>query len=167
MTTYVGQNIGAGEHKRVHESARYGLRIALITCALLVLCLLFLGEYLMRAFTSTEVVIDLGVRMLRLLAVGYLAVAVTQVLSGIMRGAGDTMTPMMISIVTTVVVRVPVAYLLAALTKSEASPAGAPESLFISMMVSWVLGAILSSIFYARGKWKTKFSLDERSRSEA
>ena len=167
MTTYVGQNIGAGEHKRVHESARYGLRIALITCALLVLCLLFLGEYLMRAFTSTEVVIDLGVRMLRLLAVGYLAVAVTQVLSGIMRGAGDTMTPMVISIVTTVVVRVPVAYLLAYLTKSEASPAGAPESLFISMMVSWVLGAILSSIFYARGKWKTKFRLDEGTRSKA
>lgn len=167
MTTYVGQNIGAGEHKRVHESARYGLTIALITCALLVLCLLFLGEYLMRAFTSTEVVIDLGVRMLRLLAVGYLAVAVTQVLSGIMRGAGDTVTPMVISIVTTVIVRVPVAYLLAYLTRSEASPAGAPESLFISMMVSWVLGAILSSIFYARGKWKTKFSLGERTHSEA
>lgn len=162
MTTYVGQNIGAGEHKRVHESARYGLTIALITCGILVFCLLFLGEYLMRAFTSTEVVIDLGVRMLRLLAVGYMAVAVTQVLSGIMRGAGDTVTPMVISIVTTVVVRVPIAYLLAALTKSEASPAGAPESLFISMLISWVLGAVLSAIFYARGKWKTKFRLEEK-----
>lgn len=166
MTTYVGQNIGAGEHKRVHESARYGLMIALITCGILVFCLLFLGEYLMRAFTSTEVVIDLGVRMLRLLAVGYMAVAVTQVLSGIMRGAGDTVTPMVISIVTTVIVRVPVAYLLAALTKSEASPAGAPESLFISMLISWVLGAVLSAIFYARGKWKTKFRLEEKPASE-
>lgn len=166
MTTYVGQNIGAGEHKRVHESARYGLTIALITCGILVFCLLFLGEYLMRAFTSTEVVIDLGVRMLRLLAVGYMAVAVTQVLSGIMRGAGDTVTPMVISIVTTVIVRVPVAYLLAALTKSEASPAGAPESLFISMLISWVLGAVLSAIFYARGKWKTKFRLEEKPASE-
>lgn len=166
MTTYVGQNIGAGEHKRVHESARYGLTIALITCGILVFCLLFLGEYLMRAFTSTEVVIDLGVRMLRLLAVGYMAVAVTQVLSGIMRGAGDTVTPMVISIVTTVVVRVPIAYLLAALTKSEASPAGAPESLFISMLISWVLGAVLSAIFYARGKWKTKFRLEEKPASE-
>lgn len=166
MTTYVGQNIGAGEHKRVHESARYGLTIALITCGILVFCLLFLGEYLMRAFTSTEVVIDLGVRMLRLLAVGYMAVAVTQVLSGIMRGAGDTVTPMVISIVTTVIVRVPIAYLLAALTKSEASPAGAPESLFISMLISWVLGAVLSAIFYARGKWKTKFRLEEKPASE-
>jgi putative MATE family efflux protein len=156
MTTYVGQNVGARKTQRVHESARYGLKIALITCALLVLCILFFGEALMRAFTSTPEVIDIGVRMLRLLAVGYMAVAVTQVLSGIMRGAGDTVTPMLISIITTVAVRVPIAYLLAHFTKSAAQPAGAPESLFISLMVSWVLGAVLSAVFYKKGAWKKK-----------
>ena len=157
MTTYVGQNIGAGEHQRVHESAKYGLRIALSICGVLVLCLIFFGEFLMRMFTTTDAVIDLGVRMLRLLAVGYLAVAVTQVLTGIMRGAGDTVTPMIISIVTTVVVRVPLAYLLAYLTRGEGYPVGRPETLFLSMLVSWVLGATLSAVFYLRGNWKKKF----------
>jgi len=156
MTTYVGQNIGARKEQRVHDSAKYGLRLALITCAALVLIILIFGQYLMRAFTQTPEVIDFGTRMLRTLAVGYVAVAVTQVLSGIMRGAGDTVTPMIISVLTTVVVRVPLAYLLVHLTRTAENPVGRPEMLFVSLLVSWVLGAVLSAVFYKAGKWKKK-----------
>lgn len=156
MTTYVGQNIGAKNHDRVHDSAKYGLKIALITCTVLVLALLIFGEGLMRIFTNTEEVIDLGVRMLRLMAIGYIGVAVTQVLSGIMRGAGDTVTPMIISIISTIALRVPVAYGIAYFTRSEALPNGAPESIFISLLVSWTMGAIITILFYRTGKWKNK-----------
>ena len=62
--------------------------------------------------------------MMRILAVGYVAVAVTQTLSGVMRGAGDTMTPMWISMVTTVLIRVPLAYGLVYLTKTPQLPQG-------------------------------------------
>jgi Na+-driven multidrug efflux pump len=48
-------------------------------------------------------------RMMRILAAGYIAMAVTQVLLGVMRGAGDTMTPMWISLITTIALRVPIA----------------------------------------------------------
>ena len=78
----------------------------------MVLLLLF-GRTLISWFSSTEELLDLGERQLRILAVGYLAMAVMQVYSGIMRGAGDTMPSMWISLVTSVAVRVPVAYLLA------------------------------------------------------
>ena len=73
--------------------------------------------------------------MMRILAVGYIAMAITQCLSGVMRGAGDTITPMWISLITTVVIRVPVAYGLAYLTRSAAYPTGRPESIFISLLI--------------------------------
>ena len=110
----------------------------------------------MHLFTGTQEVIDLGVRMMRILAVGYIAMAVTQTLSGVMRGAGDTMTPMWISLVTTVIIRVPIAYGLAFLTRSEQNPVGSPDSLYISLLVSWVLGALITVFFYRRGKWRQK-----------
>ena len=50
-----------------------------------------------------------------------------------MSGAGDTITPMIISLVTTVAIRVPLAYTIAHFTKSETLPAGSPDSLFISL----------------------------------
>ncbi|MEG1426476.1 MAG: MATE family efflux transporter [Oscillospiraceae bacterium] len=156
MTTYVGQNIGGQKMDRVHNSAKVGLKISLITSLVLVTSLIIFGEALMRIFTTTPEVIDLGMRMIRMMAIGYVGVAITQVLMGIMRGAGDTVTPMIISLITTVVLRVPVAYLLAFVTRSAAQPTGAPESIFYSLMISWTLGAIITAIFYRRGKWKSK-----------
>jgi len=93
---------------------------------------------------------------MRSMAVGYLCMAITQVLGGVMRGAGDTVTPMWISIITTIVIRVPVAYVLAYFTRSEAWPNGAPEALSISLLTCWVLGMVISVIAYRAGKWKTK-----------
>ncbi len=156
MTTFAGQNIGAGKVERVEEGTRDGMRIGLIVSVILVICILVFGGPLMHLFTGTQEVIDLGVRMMRILAVGYIAMAVTQTLSGVMRGAGDTMTPMWISLVTTVIIRVPIAYGLAFLTRSEQNPVGSPDSLYISLLVSWVLGALITVFFYRRGKWRQK-----------
>lgn len=82
--------------------------------------------------------------------------AVTQSLSGIMRGAGDTMTPMWISLITTVMVRVPIAYGISYLTKSAELPFGRSECIQISLVISWLVGALLTSVFYRIGKWKNK-----------
>ena len=133
-----------------------GLRAGLAISGVLVAGILIFGEGLMHMFTSTEEVVTLGVHMMQILALGYIAMAVTQSLSGLMRGAGDTMTPMWISIITTVIIRMPLAYGLAYLTRSEALPNGSPDSLFISLLVSWVMGAVLTSVAYRRGAWKKK-----------
>ena len=115
MTTYAGQNIGAGRMDRVTKGAKQGT-----------------------------------------LAAGYIAVEVTQCLSGIMRGAGDTVTPMWISIITSVALRVPMAYVLVGLTKSETYPKGNPAMLFVSLLINWILGSVLTLILYRYGKWKGK-----------
>jgi len=91
-----------------------------------------------------------------ILAAGYIAMAVTQSLSGVMRGAGDTMTPMWISLITTVGVRVPLAYGISYLTRTPDLPHGIKECIQISLVSCWVLGAVITAIFYARGKWKSK-----------
>ncbi len=149
MTTFVGQNVGARRMDRVKEGVRVGVAASMAIAIVLVGGILIFGESLMRMFTSTEEVVKLGIHMMQILAVGYIAMAVTQSLSGVMRGAGDTMTSMWISIITTVVIRTPLAYLLAYLT-------GSPDSLFISLLISWIMGAVLNAIMYVKGPWKRK-----------
>ena len=156
MTTYTGQNVGAGKIDRVEQGAKSGTFIAVATSATITLIILIFGKYLMGIFTETAELVDLSMRMMRILAVGYIAMAVTQSLSGVMRGAGDTMTPMWISLITTVLIRVPLAYGIAFLTRSAEFPTGRSECIFISLLVSWVLGAVITSLIFGRGNWKKK-----------
>ena len=156
MSVYAGQNVGAGKFDRVFKGCRQGNIMALTIAAVITLVLVFYGDYLFGIFTTTSELIALAFRMMRTLAVGYLCVAISQVLGGVMRGAGDTVTPMWISIVSTIIIRVPVAYLLAWLTKSEAWPQGSPDALSGSLLISWVLGMLISVIAYRAGKWKNK-----------
>ncbi|MCI8788773.1 MAG: MATE family efflux transporter [Lachnospiraceae bacterium] len=156
MTTYAGQNVGAKMHDRVEKGAKQGTWIAMGVSAVLTSLILLFGKSLMGIFTKTPELVDLSREMMGILAVGYVAMAVTQSLSGVMRGAGDTVTPMWISIVTTIFIRVPVAYGIAFLTRSEAFPGGRQECIFISLLCSWVIGAVITFFFYKRGKWKGK-----------
>ena len=156
MSVYTGQNVGANKLDRVHQGVKQGSIMALTVSAVITAVLLLFGRYLFAIFTDTQELIQLAVKMMRVLAVGYICVSVTQVLGGVMRGAGDTMTPMWISLVSTILLRVPTAYLMAYLTKSPEYPNGHPISIFTSLLVSWSLGMVISLVVYRIGKWKKK-----------
>lgn len=153
-TTYVGQNIGAKKLDRIRTGTYDLLRIALISSSLLVACILLFGRSLIGLFTQTETVIALGARGLRWQALGYIAFAVSQVLQGVMRGAGETVIPMWISVISTIVLRMPLAYGIAFLTVSELWPNGNPDALFVSLLISWVMAMLLTLVLYKQGKWK-------------
>ena len=156
LTTYAGQNVGAGLYDRVTKGAKQGTALA-VACSAVITCIILLfGKGLMGIFTDTRELVELSYYLMKLLAVGYIAVAVTQSLSGIMRGAGDTMTPMWISLLTTVVFRVPLAYGISWLTRTPELPIGRFECIHISLLSAWVMGAAITFFFYRRGKWKTK-----------
>jgi len=155
-TTYVGQNIGARQVERAHRGTIELLKLAVGTAVALVACILLFGHFLINMFTNTEDVIQIGVSGLRWLSLGYIAFAVTCSLQGAMRGAGETMMPMWISIITTIVIRLPLAYLLAFLTRSEGWPNGRPEAIFASLLVSWLIGMGLTVYAYHRGAWKRR-----------
>lgn len=156
MTTYAGQNVGAKRLDRVEKGAKQGTIIAVVTSAVITALILIFGKALMGIFSDTEELVELSRDMMGILAVGYIAMAVTQSLSGVMRGAGDTMTPMWISIVTTILVRVPIAYGISYFTRTDGLPNGRQECVFISLLLSWLIGALITAVFYARGKWKDK-----------
>ena len=156
ISVYTGQNVGAGKLDREHDVVKHGLKLALSFSVTITIVLVLFGKVLFGFFTDTPELIELAIKMMRVLAVGYICVSVTQILGGIMRGCGDTVTPMWISMIQTILIRVPLAYLLASLTKTAEYPHGAPIALFGSMLISWVLGMIMSIIAFRMGKWKRK-----------
>jgi Na+-driven multidrug efflux pump len=156
IATYVGQNIGANRMDRVQEGTRAIVRVMLLTSLGLVACLLVFGEGLLGMFTNTGEVIDLGVRMLRTLSLGYIAMGFSQVFAGIMRGAGDTMPSMWIALFTQVAIRVPLAYTLAYMTRSPVRPHGSPDAIFYSLLATWTIGAVATYLWYRKGTWKEK-----------
>ena len=156
LTTYAGQNVGARRLDRVKQGAKQGTLIAVSCSTAITGAILLFGKGLMSIFTETASLVDMSYYMMCILAVGYIAVAVTQSLSGVMRGAGDTLTPMWISLITTVAIRVPVAYGISFLTRTAELPYGRSECIQISLLFSWLMGAVLTAIFYKRGAWKKR-----------
>ena len=152
VSVYSGQNVGAGRFDRVHKGVLQGGLMALGFSTAVVAVLLFLNRYLFGIFTDTQQLIDLAGRMMRIMAFGYVAVSVTQVLGGVMRGCGNTVTPMWISILTSVVLRVPLAYVLAHFTATAEYPHGHPFSLSISLLTAWTVGMIVSLGAFYLGK---------------
>ena len=149
MTTFTGQNVGAGRMDRVTAGVRDGLKLGLGVSAVLTTLILVFGKTLMHLFTDDQAVIEAGMRMLRIISLGYTGVTITQVLSGVMRGAGDTMLPMVNVMVTTVLVRLPIAFVVTRLT-------GTPDGIYYSLLAAWILGALHIIWYFLRGKWKEK-----------
>ena len=153
MTTYAGQNVGALKIGRMRQGTKEGLKIGVTTSVVLVGLILTFGKNLMGLFTNTEEVINVSYEMMCILSIGYIGVAINQILSGTIRGAGDTMTPMWIALITTTLIRLPIAYGMAYFTRSETLPNGEPRSIYYSLVFAWVLGAIITAVIYKAGRW--------------
>lgn len=156
MTTYTGQNYGAKKLDRLETGSRQGILMAFLTSVVLTSITLLMGRPLAAIFTDTQQLIDYTAKMLRILGTGYLLMGMTQTIQGYLRGIGDTKTPMWISILTSVVIRIPLAYLLARFTATEEYPNGRAEAIFISLVSAWVIGFLLSLIAYSRSKKKLR-----------
>ncbi len=156
MTTFAGQNIGAGRLDRVESGAKKGTLVAMATSAVITLLILIFGRYLMALFTNTDELIEQSYHMMMILGVGYIAMEVTQCLQGVMRGAGDTMSPMWLSMISTVLIRVPLAYLMTWMTRSPENPQGEFYMMFVSLLLAWLIGAAMTTAVYKMGRWKRK-----------
>jgi Na+-driven multidrug efflux pump len=156
MSVYTGQNVGAGRLDRVDKGLKQGFAMAVGTATVITIVLLFCGRFLFDLFTDTPELMELATRMIRVLAAGYICIAVTQVLGGVMRGSGDTVTPMWITMISTIVLRIPTAYTIAWFTRNAAFPNGRPEAIYVSLLISWSMGALISAIVFRRGNWRKK-----------
>ena len=149
IMVYTGQNMGAGKMGRINEGTKQCAVMSVGTSLVIVAAILIFGRHLAALFTNTEEIIEMSMRMLRILAAGYVTFAFGNVLWGVIRGAGDTITPMWASVINVVFIRVPMAYLLVYLMKQ-------PEALMYALLIAWTSNAALAFIAYRIGKWRTK-----------
>ncbi len=145
-TTFVGQNIGAKKPERVRHGTVAALVLSCSASILAALVLLPCGEVLMRMFSTEQTVIDAGMAYLTRIMPFYAMLAVTFVLNSVMRGAGEMMIPLISSILSLWLARVPAAYFLAA-------NFGAPN-MHYCFAIGWVLGLAITVPYYFLGKWK-------------
>jgi putative MATE family efflux protein len=155
-STYTGQNIGAGKIDRVRQGTTTVFWMCLVFTAVMIAAMLLFGRSMLGLFTETDAVIRLGIGFIQVMAVAYLAMVVNQCYSGVMRGAGDAMGPMWISIGVNVLLRLPLSYLFAYLSKSAEYPSGHPNSVFLSLFAAMLVGAVITVIYYRKGNWRSK-----------
>ena len=149
ITVYTGQNVGAGQMDRVEKGRKQCLLIALGTSAVTIAAVLIFGRYIAGMFTQTEEVVALTMRMLWILVFGYLAFTVANVLWGVIRGAGDAISPLWVAAINSVIIRLPSAYLLVHIL-------GRPEALMLSLLITWTCNMLFGIVVYRMGKWRTK-----------
>jgi len=148
LSTFVGQNLGANKPKRVKTGLYSTLGMtSIISLAVTCIVLLF-SEQLMDLFTDDAEVIRIGSEYLVIVSMFYLIFSTMFVINGVMRGAGDTFIPMLITIFSLWVVRIPLSYFL--------SDAIGEKGIWWSMPIAWFTGMALSFIYYKTGRWKTK-----------
>jgi len=157
VSTFAGQNVGAKKLDRLYKGNNQGTMMALGTALVMTPLVLIFGKYIMGLFTRDAALVDLSMSMMYIIAPGYIAMSISQCLSGTMRGAGDTVTPMWISFITTVALRVPVAYGLVYLGRHLGWPVLTQEKMvFVSLLVCWVIGALIHIVCYKTGGWKKR-----------
>jgi len=143
ITTFVGQNYGAGRMDRVRRSTRVCLLIDLAVSGILVLFLIAAREILFRMFTTDPDVIRIGCNMLILIIPWYIVYVIIEVLAGALRGTGDVLVPMVITLTGVCVFRI--IWLSVVMRVSPTIPA-----IIYSYPVTWTVSALAFIVYYIR-----------------
>ena len=149
LSNFTGQNMGAGKLDRIKRGYHQTMVMAMITCAGIILLLIFAGPYAIGLFHMNEAATAIGSEYLRTLAWFFLIFCVMYITNGVLQGSGDVAYPTAGSM-TSLIVRVIVANIMATF------PAIGYRSIFYSIPIGWVCGTAIVFIRYLTGKWKTK-----------
>lgn len=148
LSTFVGHNVGANKFGRIGKGLWATLKMtALITIVVTLLSVIF-AKPLLYLFTNDAEVVDIGVHYLYIVSPFYLLFSSMFVLMGVLRGAGDTIMPMVFTIISLWIVRVPASYYL--------SQEIGVNGIWWGIPVAWAIGMGASLWYYSTGKWKNK-----------
>lgn len=161
LATFVGQNIGAGKIDRVKKGLQRTLVMSSATAVFITLLVIVFKTPLMSLFTTDQSVIHIGGGYLTIVTSFYLLFTWMFTYGGVMRGAGDTLVPMFITLISLWLIRIPAAVFLSQESISflgiNIRGAGLGESgIWWSIPSGWAFGMILSIIYYQTGRWKSK-----------
>lgn len=157
LTAFVGQNMGASRLDRARRGVRVGVASAVGWSLLTAAVLIPWGPSLIAAFSETPAVIAAGTAYLRGIMPFYVLFAVFFTLNNAMRGAGESVFPMVNTVLSLILLRVPAVYLIA--------NRFGPEYMYYGFGVGWAVGFAATVIYYLSGRWKRRGSLADRDRS--
>ena len=150
LTTFTGQNLGAGQYERAKRGARVGFTCSTLLAELIGLTLLLVAPYAIALFNDDPAVIAIGVRQTRTEALFYFALAFAHSISAVMRGAGRAKMPMYTMLVCWCVIRV--TYITLALKVW-------PDitTIFWAYPITWCLSCVVFLLYYLKADWVHSF----------
>ena len=148
ISTFVGQNIGAGRLDRVKHGLKAALLISGAVSLATTLAVIVFGWHLIGMFNSDPAVIAIGARYLLIVGGFYVIFSSMFVITGALRGAGDAVVPMIITILALWGIRIPVSAWLSSRVGTDGIWWGIP--------IAWTAGLFLSAAYYRTGRWKRK-----------
>lgn len=149
-TTFVGQNLGAGNLSRAKKGTRVSMAISVAITAVLTVLLIAFSSQLLMLFNQDENVLYYGNIFIRYLAPFYVICCINQIFAGSLRGAGDATGPMIIMLLSFVVFRQ--IYLFVGSQFFD-------SIIFVGLgyPAGWLVCSVFMAIHYFRGRWEKDY----------
>ncbi len=146
ITTFIGQNYGAGKYDRMKKGMWVTLLMGIVYTVLTGILLLTFSGQIMRLFSEDVGVIAYGQTAMRYFCPFYWILAILHSLAGTVRGTGKSIPPMVVLLVSLCLFRIVwIQFVLPYYTSIE--------GIFILYPVSWLVGAVLMILYTWKGKW--------------
>lgn len=160
LSMFVGQNIGAGKIERVKKGYKATLAMMIGWAALGGIALVVFSHSLVALFVpeASGTVFDIGREYLSIMGFTMWIFCIQGATTGLLRGAGDVMFPMVITILA-FAIRIAVAYNFA--------PIFGTKAIWAALPIGWCAGAVAGYIRYKGGKWKDMGVLDKIAKMQA
>ena len=147
-TTFVGQNLGTNDVVRARKGVRAAMIIAMSCNLLLTIPVMIFAPQMVRFFNDTPEVVRYGTLFLRLISPFYVFCCANQVLSGSLRGAGDSKTPMYIMLASFVLFRQAYLFLVTRFVSNTILPVA------LSYPAGWLVCTVVTSLYYRFAHWE-------------
>ncbi len=149
VTTFTGQNIGAGKIDRVKKGMWITMAMGVVYTITTGCLLLIFSEPIMRLFTQDKEVIEYGRQAMYYFCPFYFMLSIMHALAGTIRGTGKSIPPMIILLTSLCVFRV--IWIIFVLPHFSAI-----DGIFVLYPVSWAVGLVLMILYAWKGKWLPK-----------
>ena len=146
ITTFAGQNFGAHRYERMKRSIRVCLGIAAGATVLMSALIFVIGRPMLGMFTDDAHVLEIGVSIIHLLAPTWILYLCIEILSGAMRGAGDSLMPTLMTLMGVCLMRVFWICMVVPMFHEL-------RVLLLSYPITWTITSIMFILYYRRGKW--------------
>ena len=156
VTTFVGQNLGAGDHARAKNGTRTALLLSEAVTVVVLLPLMLLSPQLISLFNQEPEVLRYGTLFIRYISPFYLVICINQIISGSLRGAGDSRSCMLIMLGSFVLFRQ--IYLMIVYRVW-----GTVLPVALGYPAGWVLCSVILLLYYRSGAWKKASVFKEKA----